>query len=112
MQEWGLPPPIVEGVGEAASVLVTPPDGQAAQRAARLALRYASARLGERVAFAGLRDLDTFDFRTDAAPEFHFLNQYFALPGLARFHEHLHSPEIQGVIRKLVAKVPESASGD
>jgi HD-like signal output (HDOD) protein len=109
MQEWGLPPGIVEGVGEVAGVLVTPPAAQSPQRAASLALRYAAARIGERVAFGGLRDLDAFDFRTDASPEYYFLNQYFALPALARFHEHLHSPEIRGTVRRLVAKVPEPA---
>ena len=110
MQEWGLPPGIVEGVGEVASVLVTPPGAQSPQRAARLALRYASARIGESVAFGGLRDLDEFDFRTDTSPEYYFLSQYFALPDLARFHEHLRTPEMRGVVRKLVAKLPESGS--
>jgi len=106
MEEWKLPPGIVGDVRDVVRILVSPPEQFTPERGARLALCYACARIGERIAFGELRDLSGFDFRNEEAPEYFFLNRYFDLRSLARFHDHLHSAGIRTVVDKFVAAAP------
>ena len=100
MRDWHLPDEIVDGVLEDGRVLVTPPECYPPQRAARLAVCYASTRLGERIAFGNLRDLSGFNFRSGDEPDYFYLNRYLARPELSRFYEHLHAQETCDIVRR------------
>ena len=71
MNDWGLPAQLVDDAAGIDSVLVTPASAFDADRGSRLALCYACARLGERLADGELKDLLAFDAHTDASPEMH-----------------------------------------
>jgi len=103
MQEWRLPETVVDGVRDVIDVLVRPPELLKPARAARLALCYACARIGEKVAFGGLTDLDEFDLVAEEGPEYFFLKRYLARPELSRFREELRSSEIRAVIARVSA---------
>jgi HD-like signal output (HDOD) protein len=101
MQEWTLPPSIVQDVHDIAAILVTPAAALDAQRGPRLALCYLCARLGERLALGTLSELSTFDPLTEPDPDFFHLQSYLAAPALARLMEHLHAPELQLAVAQM-----------
>jgi hypothetical protein len=102
MQEWALPPSIVQDVHDIAAILVTPAAALDAQRGPRLALCYLCARLGERLALGTLSDLSRFDPLTDPDPDFFHLQTYLATPALARLMEHLHAPDLQSAVAQML----------
>jgi hypothetical protein len=69
-------------------------------------LCYASARLGEKIAFGSAGDLVDFDFRAQEAPEYFFLRRYLDQPELSRLHEYLHAPEMRNAIGKFALLAP------
>jgi len=70
MRAWALPPNVSDEVRDIDRVLTTPAQAFKAQRGARLALCYLSARLGERLASGELRDFAAFDLAAEQSPEF------------------------------------------
>jgi HD-like signal output (HDOD) protein len=104
MRDWGLPARIIDDAADIDGVLVTPVAGFAPDRAARLALCYLAARLGERLAGDEAATLAEFDLGNEDAPEFFHLRSYLALPQLARAQQAVRAPEVEaGVLRVLAA---------
>jgi HD-like signal output (HDOD) protein len=94
MQEWALPPSIIQDVRDVDSILVTPPEAMDAERGARLALCYLCARLGERLAQGSLDDLAEFDLMAMKDADFFQLKSYLQRPALARLLDYLHAPDL------------------
>ncbi len=102
LQEWGLPPSIVQDVSDVAAILVTPAVALDAQRGPRLALCFLCARLGERLARGTLTELSSFDPLTEQDPDFFHLQGYLAAPALVQLVEHLHSPELRDAVAQML----------
>jgi HD-like signal output (HDOD) protein len=101
MQEWALPPSIIEAVRDVDRVMVTPADERDSRRGMRLAVCYLCARLGERLAQGGLTDLATFDPAAERSADFFHLRSYLDRAELARLVEYLHSPDLVAVIHRM-----------
>jgi len=106
MRAWALPPNVSDEVRDIDRVLTTPAQAFKAQRGARLALCYLSARLGERLASGELRDFAAFDLAAEQSPEFFFMRQHLADPELARLPEFLAAPELLSATRRMIDSVP------
>jgi len=106
MRAWALPPNVSDEVRDIDRVLTTPAQAFKAQRGARLALCYLSARLGERLASGELRDFAAFDLAAEQSPEFFFMRQHLADPELARLPEFLGAPELLAAARRMTDSVP------
>lgn len=102
MQEWGLPPSIIDDVRGIDLTLVTPINQTMAKRGARMALCYLCARLGEKLATGDISDLRAFHLREQEGPEFHYLLTYLDEPSIARLVEFLQFPEVVSSINQMV----------
>jgi HD-like signal output (HDOD) protein len=101
MTDWGLPPGLVADAADLDRVLVTPAAELDHERGRRLALAYACARLGERMAAGGLRDLAVFDLRADDDVDlFHLRTALHALP-LARLPLALQAQDLAAVMQRM-----------
>jgi HD-like signal output (HDOD) protein len=94
MQEWGLPPSIIESVQDIDLVLVTPAESVDASHVAQLGLSFLCARLGERLARGALPDLSTFDLGAEEDLDLFHLRSYLSAPALARLPEYLRAPDL------------------
>jgi HD-like signal output (HDOD) protein len=103
MNDWGLPPTIVDDAAEIDSVLYRPSGDFDADRGNRLALCYLCARLGERLAEGELKDLSQFDIGADTSPEFFHLRSYLAGPVLKRLESAVRSPETGAAVTQTLA---------
>ncbi|MFT3816367.1 MAG: HDOD domain-containing protein [Rubrivivax sp.] len=101
MTDWGLPPGLVADAADLDRVLVTPAAELDHERGRRLALAYACARLGERMAAGDLRDLAVFDLRADGDVDlFHLRGALHALP-LARLPQALQAQDLAAVMQRM-----------
>ncbi len=101
MTDWGLPPGLVADAADLDRVLVTPAAELEHERGRRLALAYACARLGERMAAGGLRDLAVFDLRADDDVDlFHLRTALHVLP-LARLPQALQAQDLAAVMQRM-----------
>lgn len=104
MREWGLPEQIVDDAGDIDAVMLKPSGAFDVERGSRLALCYLCARLGERIAEGGVRELSGFERSMESAPELFHARGYLAGPKLQRFMAALRSPEVaMGVQQTLEA---------
>jgi len=103
MQEWGLPPSIIDDVRGIDLILVTPINQTMAKRGARMALCYLCARLGEKLASGDVSDLKAFNLKAQEGPEFHHFLSYLNEPTIARLDEFLHFPEVVSSINQMVS---------
>jgi HD-like signal output (HDOD) protein len=94
LQEWALPPSIVEDVRDIDHILVTPLAAMDAYRGPRLALCYLCARLGEKLARGSLSDLAAFDLLSDLDLEFFHLRSYLAAPALSKLPALLRAEDL------------------
>ena len=101
MIDWGLPAGIVDDAADIDLVLVLPGSAFDADRACRLALCYACARLGERLAEDALKDLSAFDPYAQDDPEFFHFQGYLAHPKLARLVQFIRSPEVSALMQQM-----------
>ena len=101
MIDWGLPAGIVDDAADIDLVLVLPGSAFDADRACRLALCYACARLGERLAEDALKDLSAFDPHAQDDPEFFHFQGYLAHPKLARLVQFIRSPEVSALMQQM-----------
>ena len=105
MDDWALPAAIVADAAGIDDLLFTPAAAFGADRAARLAVCYLCARLGERLAEGTLIDLYSVDPLAGADPEFFHLRGYLASPKLARLVQVVQSPEIGDGIAPMLASM-------
>jgi hypothetical protein len=108
MRDWGLPARIIDDAADIDSVLVTPAGSFAPDRAARLALCYLAARLGERLGADESATLAEFDLENEEAPEFFHLRGYAALPELARALQAVRAPEVEAGVRRVLAAMRQA----
>jgi HD-like signal output (HDOD) protein len=83
-ERWALPPDIVSAIEGGAELLLAPADDESLHGAGlgdRLII-YCASRIGDRVAFRGLRDVAEFDPRDSDDPECWFLPNALAAAGL------------------------------
>ncbi len=107
MQEWGLPRGIIDDIRDIDHILVTPAQTPLeAQRGARLALCYLSARLGERLAKGTLSELASFDLGDEQDLNLFHLRSYLQVPALARLPDHLHSDEVLSAVQRMQESIP------
>lgn len=105
MRNWGLPATLVDGVSNIARMLVTPPGAKPAAQDTASALCFACVRIAERIAFESLQDVELVDFRTETGADTACLRAWLELPALAKFHDHLHTPELRNSIRRMITAV-------
>ena len=99
MREWELPDSIIDGVEQIERVLVSPlPEHAWPLQAARQAVAYLSARLGERLACGTLEQLGQADLASDERAEAHHLQAYLQLPPLAGLGTLLQAPDAQASV--------------
>lgn len=99
MREWELPDSIIDGVEQIERVLVSPlPEHAWPLQAARQAVAYLSARLGERLACGALVQLGQVDLASDERAETHHLQAYLRLPPLSGLGTLLQAPETQASV--------------
>lgn len=106
MRSWGLPETLIDGVREIDRVLVTPIDGSTTADAARNALSYFCARLGERLSQGQLTSLQGYDPFQDAGPDTFYLNQHLRSPLLRQLPVALASAEVQETMHQLLSGDP------
>jgi HD-like signal output (HDOD) protein len=108
MRDWGLPARIIDDAADIDAVLVTPPNGFAPDRAARLGMCYLAARLGERLALDEGASLADFDPEAEEAPEFFHLRSYLTLPQLARVQQAVRTPDVEAGVRRVRAAMRQA----
>jgi HD-like signal output (HDOD) protein len=108
--QWQLPESVRHSLEQSLVLLVTPPaehpeSGVTLQRAV---LCYFAARLGDAVAFGGLRDIALLDADTDAAdaPDRFYLPAYFAATQLTRLPLLLQDATIRRKLNQMIAALP------
>jgi HD-like signal output (HDOD) protein len=102
LQQWGLPPGIVSGVERVGFMLDTPAETPASPETCRLALCYASARLGECIAMGRARDLSQLSLSPERQPELAHLQGYLCQPPLARLEEILQSQDVRNALARMI----------
>jgi HD-like signal output (HDOD) protein len=103
MQSWGLPLAMVDGVREIDRVLVTPVKVPASPEAARNALSYFCARLGERLALGQLTSIEGYDPFQETGPDTFYLNQHLRHPLLRQLPAVLASAELQEAMQHMLS---------
>jgi HD-like signal output (HDOD) protein len=96
-ERWALPKDIVSAIERGTDLLLAPADDEATHGvdlADRLVI-YCASRLGDRVAFRGLRDIADFDPCDTDDPECWFLPDAFAAAGLASLPALLRDPSFR-----------------
>ncbi|MFZ2308161.1 MAG: HDOD domain-containing protein [Rhodoferax sp.] len=102
MQDWELPPSIINGVKEIDSVLVTPVDQTSTSRRTRLALCYLCSRLAEGLATQGIRELASFDIAAQEDAEYFHLHAYMDVGEMVRVADLIRMPDITSSIQHMV----------
>ncbi len=102
LRQWGLPPGIVSGVERVGFMLDTPAETPASPETCRLALCYASARLGECIAMGRARDLSQLSLSPERQPELAHLEGYLCQPPLARLEETLRSQDVRNALARMI----------
>ena len=102
LQQWGLPPSIVSGVERVGFMLDSPADQQGSPEACRLALCYASARLGENIAMGRVREVAHLSLKPEGQPELAHLQGYLAQPAFARLPEIMQSQEVLNAFARMI----------
>ena len=102
MQDWELPPSIINGVKEIDSVLVTPVDQTSTSRRTRLALCYLCSRLAEGLATQGIRELASFDIAAQEDAEYFQLHAYMDVGEMVRVADLIRMPDITSSIQHMV----------
>ena len=110
IRAWGLPPALVDGVAAAGRVVVTPVSQADPALAARSALIYACARIGEAIAQGRVERPEEVEPGNIAAPEFHHLQGYLHLPQLVRLPEVLRAPDVQLALARMIAAIRAPAA--
>jgi len=105
IRAWGLPPALVDGVAAAGRVVVTPANQADPALAARSALIYACARIGEAIGQGRVERPEEVDLGDIAAPEFHHLHGYLRLPQLLRLPDVLRAPDVQLALARMIAAI-------
>jgi HD-like signal output (HDOD) protein len=103
MHSWGLPETLINGVREIDRVVVTPIKARPAEEAARSALSYFCARLGERLAQGQLKSLQGYDPFQDTGPDTFYLNQHLRNPMLRLLPTALASAELQEAMQQMLS---------
>jgi HD-like signal output (HDOD) protein len=103
MNDWGLPADVASDAAAIDSVLLEPGSAFDRDRASRLALCYACARLGERLAEGTLANLAAFDPDAEGDAEFFHFRSYLADPRLARLVATVRSPEVGAIVQQRLA---------
>ncbi len=101
MQEWKLPPAIIDEVRGIDQILVTPAQALEPRLGARLALCYLCARLGEHMVHRRPGELSNFDLRREDSIEFHCLRGHLEQPALAGLMDILHAPDMLRELERL-----------
>lgn len=94
MQEWSLPPALIDSVAAIDQVLVTTVEAAPSAHAVQRAVGYLCARLGERLADGRLETLDGVDALLEQDVDFHHLQSYLALPALRELRKVLKAPDL------------------
>jgi len=108
LQQWGLPPSIVSGVERVGFMLDSPVETPASTETCRLALCYASARLGECIAMGRARDLSQLSLSPERQPELAHLQGYLCQPPLARLGEILQSQDVRNALARMINAAEKS----
>ena len=106
MNEWGMPPAIVEDVRIIDRILTTAPKQLDAERGLRPALSYYCARIGEKLASGEWKDLEPAIPETLQGPEFFHLQTHFMIrPRMTQLAVDFRDPafvaEVAGMLRGL-----------
>jgi len=102
MQQWQLPPSIIDQVRAIDLVLLTPVEAAPRESAVAMALCYFCARVGEKLAQGEMEDLATFQLEQEHSAEFYYLQGYLRQPALARLHEFVRLPEVLSSLNTMV----------
>lgn len=101
MQNWELPPSLVEDVRGIGRVLVTPVNRAPAPRAGLMALCYLCSRWGEALAGGQMTDPDQHMPAQDLSADGYHLAGYMQLPALARLTPALSAPDLRTWMRQI-----------
>jgi len=102
MQDWELPPSIINGVKEIDSVLVTPVDQTSTSRRTRLALCYLCSRLAEGLATGDIPELAVFDIAAQEDAEYFHLHAYMDVGDMVRVADLIRMPDIAASVQHMV----------
>jgi HD-like signal output (HDOD) protein len=108
LTQWGLPASIVAGVEKMNSVLSTPADSQATPDMLRLALCYASARIGEAIAMGRVREIAHLSLQPAGHPELAYLQGYLSQPAFARLEEIMQAPDVRNALARMISAAGNS----
>mgnify|MGYP006273887301 CR=1 FL=1 len=103
-RRWGLPEEIARAVETAYLPLVTPPQDFPLQGDARVdaLLLYLAGRIGDRVAYGGLRDLAALEIAPSSGPGLYYLRDHLEQAGLAALPGLLQSPGLRRKANRLL----------
>jgi HD-like signal output (HDOD) protein len=108
LKQWGLPPSIVSGVERVGFILDSPAERPATDEDCRLALCYASARLGESIAMGRVRDVGHVSLGPEGQPELAHLQGYLDQGALARLPEVMQSQEVLNTFARMITAAGKS----
>jgi HD-like signal output (HDOD) protein len=103
LRDWGLPEAIVREVEAVGRVVVTPVNPRDPGRASQRALVYLCGRIGEAVARGKLTDAALLDLADGSVPELYHLQGYLQVMPLTRLPALLKTPEVAGLLRRMIA---------
>ncbi|MFM1908373.1 MAG: hypothetical protein RLZZ591_2050 [Pseudomonadota bacterium] len=103
MNQWGMPPAIVEDVRIIDRILTTAPKQLDAERGLRPALSYYCARVGEKLASGEWKDLEPAIPETLQGPEFFHLQTHFMIrPRMTQLAVDFRDPAFVGEVAAMV----------
>ena len=109
-EQWGLPEDIARGLHHAYIPMALPPaehpDSDDALAAAVIC--YVAGRVGDQVAFHGLRDIGDLDLMAQDALEYFYLPDYLQVSGLSELPATLQESAVRRRINHLIATLGET----
>lgn len=105
MRAWGLPRDLIDAVAATSRIAVTPVAQAEPASAARNALSFACARVGEAIAQRRIEHPEQVGLDTAGAPELHYLQGYLGLPQLARLPDLLQAPDVRLALLRMITSV-------
>lgn len=109
LQQWGLPPKIVSGVERVGLMLDTAAEAPVSAEACRLALCYASARLGEGIALGRVRELSQLSLSPEEQPELAHLQGYLVQTPFARLEEFMQAQDVRNAFARMINAASKSS---